>query len=84
MVGHPIVGFWSCVCHLEHCGSWQLLAAAAQTWYAQHRLYWTPRPLGTDAPETAFSEGRAMAHTFHLASTIGDRQARFSASRPNP
>ena len=34
------------------------------------------RPLALDAPDTVFSEARAMAHTFHLASTIGDRQAR--------
>ena len=54
------------------------LHAAAQTWYAQHRLYWTPRPLALDAPDTVFSEARAMAHTFHLASTIGDRQARHA------
>ena len=61
------------------------LAAVAQTWYAQHRLYWTPRPLGPDAPEAAFSEARAMAHTFHLASTIGDRQARlFGDVYPKP
>ena len=54
-------------------------SSIAQTWYAQHRLYWTPRPLGAFAPETKFSETRAMAHTFHLASTIGDRQARRAA-----
>ena len=54
--------------------------AVVQTWYAQHRLYWTPSPLGRDAPGTAFSEARAMAHTFHLASTIGDRQARLEVA----
>ena len=46
----------------------------SQTLYAFHRVYWVPQPEGPDAPPTVFSEARAMAHTAHLATTIGDRQ----------
>ena len=47
-----------------------------QTLYTVQRVHWVPDVEGLDAPATTFSEARAMAHTTHLATTIGDRQVR--------
>ena len=47
--------------------------------YGRWKVWKVPEPLGLEAPDTLFSEARAMLHVRHLAEEMPHRQVRGSS-----
>ncbi len=56
------------------------IAFTLQIVYGRWQVWEVPEPLGLEAPDTLFSEARAMLHVRHLAEETPHRQVKGSSS----